>query len=429
MQASVLRALEFDRIVEVVRSYALTPMGDDKLARLAPATDPTVVAQQLTATSEAARYLSAHGLFPIRAHVDLPQVLAALAVEQRALEPLRLLTLAAFLESVGSARSDIKARAADFPLLDAASARIAVFQAEVTDVRTKIDPSGEVVDSASPTLHAIRDRLRKQRGRLRGTLESYLRGRETAKYLQDLVITERNGRFVLVVRAEHRGGIPGIVHGASGSGASLYLEPLSTVEINNDIVALQEQETEEVHRILLALSDRFRSRPLDVQRTVDAAADLDVLQSRARFSTLVDGVQPALSSDGTFELLAASHPLLMRDVLARLEGDEEKSEATHVSRPVPVTIRLLPPSTVLVVTGPNTGGKTVALKTAGLLALMAQAGLRIPAADGTRLPVFRSIFADIGDAQSIEASLSTFSAHVQNIAGMDRALATPALVL
>jgi DNA mismatch repair protein MutS2 len=430
MQASVLRALEFDRIVAVVRSYALTPMGDDKLARLAPATEPAIVAQQLAATSETARYLSAHGIFPIRAHDDLPQVLAALPVEQRALEPLRLLTLASFLESVGSTRSEIKAKASDYPLLDAASARVAAFHTEVTDVRAKIDASGEVVDSASAALQAIRDRLRKQRGRLRGTLESYLRGRETAKYLQDQVITERNGRFVLVVRAEHRGGIPGIVHGASGSGASLYLEPLSTVEINNDIVALQEQEAEEVHRILLALSDRFRSRPLDVQRTVEAATDLDVLQSRARFSTLVDGVQPALSSDGAFELLAARHPLLMPEVLARLDGDEaDDNTRQKASRPVPVTIRLLPPSTVLVVTGPNTGGKTVALKTAGLLALMAQAGLRIPAADGSRLPVFRSIFADIGDAQSIEASLSTFSAHIQNIASMDRSLQTPALVL
>src|SRR4249920_282244 len=125
MQASVLRALEFDRIVAVVRSYALTPMGDDKLARLAPATEPAIVAQQLAATSETARYLSAHGIFPIRAHDDLPQVLAALPVEQRALEPLRLLTLASFLESVGSTRSEIKAKASDYPLLDAASARIA----------------------------------------------------------------------------------------------------------------------------------------------------------------------------------------------------------------------------------------------------------------------------------------------------------------
>jgi DNA mismatch repair protein MutS2 len=214
---------------------------------------------------------------------------------------------------------------------------------------------------------------------------------------------------VILVKAEHRSNIPGIVHGASASGASLFLEPLSTVEINNDIVALEEQEAEEVHRILLALTDAFRGRPLDLQRTLEAAAELDVLQARARYSGSIDGIEPALSSDGAFELQAARHPLL--------------------KEPVPVTIKIIPPATVLLITGPNTGGKTVALKTAGLLALMAQAGLRIPAADGSRVPVFRTVFADIGDEQSIEASLSTFSGHITNIASMDRNMAVPALVL
>ncbi len=265
------------------------------------------------------------------------------------------------------------------------------------------------MDDASAELKGIRDRLRKQRTRLRGTLESYLRGKETAKYLQEQVVTERNGRYVLVVKAEHRSSIPGIVHGSSTSGASLFLEPLSTVEINNDIVALEEQEAEEVRRILLALTDTFRARAADLQRTMEAATELDVLQARARFSESIDGVEPALSPDGAFELQAARHPLL--------------------KNAVPVTIKVVPPSTSLLITGPNTGGKTVALKTAGLLALMAQAGLRIPAAHGSRLPVFRSLFADIGDEQSIDASLSTFSAHITNIASMDRGLVTPALVL
>ena len=164
-----------------------------------------------------------------------------------------------------------------------------------------------------------------------------------------------------------------------------------------------------MRRILLALTDTFRARPLDLQRTIEAATELDVVQARARFSQSVDGVEPRLTTDGAFELQAARHPL--------------------VKNAVPVTIKIIPPATTLLVTGPNTGGKTVALKTAGLFALMAQSGLRIPAAEGSRLPVFRSIFADIGDEQSIEASLSTFSAHVTNLASMDRSLTTPALVL
>jgi DNA mismatch repair protein MutS2 len=413
MQTGVLRALEFERIVEAVRALALTPMGHERLARLAPSTDPSAVTQLLGATSEASRYLAANALFPLRATSALPDILTLLAVEGRAIEPLRLLALASFLDSVDESRVAIRRTEGAFPHLEAATSAVASFKNETAQVRQKIDPAGDVVDDASAELKGIRERLRKQRSRLRGTLESYLRGKDTTKYLQEQVVTERNGRYVLVVKAEHRGGIPGIVHGTSTSGASLFLEPLSTVEINNDIVALEEQEAEEIRRILLMLSNAFRARPGDVVRTIDAATEIDVLQAKARFSDSIDGVQPGLTTDGTFELLAARHPLLRK-----------------ASRePVPVTIRIVPPATCLLITGPNTGGKTVALKTAGLLALMAQAGLRIPAADGSRLPVFRSIFADIGDEQSIDASLSTFSAHITNIAGMDRQLHMPALVL
>jgi DNA mismatch repair protein MutS2 len=409
MQPGALRALEFDRIVEAVTGFALTPMGAERLARLAPSTEAHQVAQAIAATSETARYLSSNEVFPLRASAELPQILAALAVEGRALEALRLLSLATFLDSVDETRAAVRRAPGAFPILEAASLGAASFKTEATETREKIDPSGEVVDHASPELKAIRDRLRKQRARLRTTLESYLRGKDTAKYLQDQVVTERNGRYVLVVKTEHRSGIPGIVHGASTSGASLFLEPLSTVEINNDIVALEEQELEEVRRILLALTDRFRARGADLHRTIEAATELDVLQGRARYSESIDGVEPALSTDGAFELQAARHPLL--------------------TAAVPVTVKVIPPATVLLVTGPNTGGKTVALKTAGLLALMAQSGLWIPAAHGSRLPVFKSIFADIGDEQSIDASLSTFSAHITNIVSMDRALALPALVL
>ena len=409
MQPGALRALEFDRIVEAVRDFALTPMGDERLARLQPSVDPREVAQGLAATTETMRFLAASGPMPIRASSELPQTLGALAVEGRALESLRLLGLASFLDSIDDARVAIRRWAGSYPLLEAASGPAASFRDETAQTREKIDPSGDVVDHASPALKLLRERLRKQRSRLRTTLESYLRGKETAKYLQDQVVTERNGRYVIVVKAEHRGSIPGIVHGASTSGASLFLEPLSTVEINNDIVAIEEQEAEEVRRILLALTNAFRARAADLHRTVEAAVTLDVLQARAHYSASIDGIEPGLSTDGAFELQAARHPL--------------------VKNAVPVTIRVIPPATALLVTGPNTGGKTVALKTAGLLALMAQAGLRIPAADGSRLPVFRSLFADIGDEQSIDASLSTFSAHIANIASMDRGLATPALVL
>ena len=305
-----------------------------------------------------------------------------------------------------------------------------------------------MVDDASAELRGLRDRLRKQRARLRGTLESYLRGKDTAKYLQQQVVTDRNGRYVLVVRAEHRAAIPGIVHGSSGSGASLFLEPLSTVEINNEIVAFEQQEREEVRRILLALSDAFRRRAGDLERTVEAATELDVLQARARFSIMTGGVEPILATDGRLELRAARHPLLIPAVRRHL-GDEAERRASNselrmessefnVQRSafppagndvVPVDILLIPPVSVLVITGPNTGGKTVALKTTGLLALMAQAGLHLPAAEGSQVTVLRTVFADIGDEQSIAQSLSTFSGHIANVVEMERSLAVPALVL
>jgi DNA mismatch repair protein MutS2 len=424
MHAGALRALEFDRIIEVLSGLAVTPTGRDSLADLAPATDVADVTERQRETSEVVRFLADHPGFPLRAPTDLETIVGALEVEGRALEAPRLLSLAEYLESIEQSRTTITRLDGEFPLLCAIVERVASFRGEIADVRKKIDPSGDVADEASPALASIRERLRKQRARLRTTLDAFVRGRDTSKYLQDQIVTDRNGRYVLIVRAEHRRAIPGIVHGASTSGASLFLEPLETVDINNDIVTLEEQEEEEVRRILLALTDAFRARPDDLHRTLDVATSLDVIQARGRFAELVGGVEPGIASDGGFELRGARHPLLMQGVTARLEDGGE-----GVSNPVPVDIVMPPGVRILIIAGPNTGGKTVALKTAGLLAAMAQAGLHIPVDKGSRVPVFRSVFADIGDEQSISASLSTFSAHVTNVVSMDRSLALPALVL
>ncbi len=404
-----LRTLEFDRIVDLVVDHALTPLGARVLGALEPETDTGRVARALDATAETSAYLETNSLFPLRAAGDLADTLAALDVEGRPLEPLALRSLADFLDSVEQARGAVRQAAGNFQILVSIVSRVATFKREVADVRRAIDVSGEVLDDASSELRAIRDRLRQKRNRLRTTLEQFVRSKDTAKYLQEEVVTERNGRFVLIVRAEHRSNVPGIVHGSSASGASLFLEPAATVEINNDIVQLEDEEREEIHRILLALTDSFRARPGELEASVDVAIELDVLQAKARFASRINAVRPELVTDDRLELRGARHPLLSKD-------------------PVPVDILLQPPTRVLLITGPNTGGKTVAIKTAGLLALMAQAGLFVPA-DSARLPVFKSIFADIGDEQSIAASLSTFSAHITNIVAMDRELAMPALVL
>jgi DNA mismatch repair protein MutS2 len=425
MRPGGLRALEFDRIVAAVRSFALTPTGATRLDALTPATELAAVRELLAATTETVGYLADNPVFPLRAPEDLEDLLGLLQVDGRALEPARLLALADYLESIDTSAAAVRRSGGEFPRLRALVGRAPSFTAEIDDVRRKIAPPGEVLDHASPLLASLRDRLRKQRTRLRSTLESYLRGKETSKYLQDQVVTERNGRFVLLVKAEHRASLPGLVHGASSSGATLYLEPLATVEINNDLVALEAEEAEEVQRILLELTDRFRARADDVAVSEEVATSLDVLQAKARLAEITGATAPTLSVDGRLELLGVRHPLLMRGVVSRYADDVSGLPET----PTPVDIKLVPPATALLVTGPNTGGKTVALKTAGLLPLMAQAGLHIPAEPGSFVPVFRSVFADIGDEQSIASSLSTFGWHITNIASMDRDLQLPALVL
>ena len=401
------RPLEFDRVVDEVTALAITPLGAVALAELEPSADPKVVRAAQAATTETVKFLERHPLFPLRAGEALPQALDGLEVQGRPLEPLQLRLLADFLDSVDATRSSIARAGVDFPILRDLVAHVTAFKAEVDAVRQAIDPGGEILDQASPELKRVRNELRQKRQKLRGTLEQFTRG-PASKYLQDEVITERNGRFVLMVRAEHRGNVSGIVHGSSTTGATLFMEPSATVEINNDIVELEDREREEILRILLELTDRFRARPRDIEIARHVARDLDVLQAKARYSSKLNAVEPEFTIDTSLQLKESRHPML--------------------ERPVPVDVLLDPPNRVLLITGPNTGGKTVALKTAGLFALMAQAGLHVPARSA-RLPIFRCVFADIGDEQSIEASLSTFSSHIRNLVAMDRELETPALVL
>ena len=427
MNEGTIRSLEFDRIVDAVRGFALTPMGAAELAKLRPLTNSRSVRTALTATSEGVRYLEANPPFKLEAPPDLEASLTALAVEGHPLEPRQLLGLTDVLASVSSVQQTVaRATGGPFPSLRTLLDGCRPFEREIAEIRVKIDRSDGVVDSASNQLKVIRDRLRKQRERLRGTLDSYLRGKETCKYLQEQIVTERNGRYVLVVKAEYRNSILGIVHGSSGSGASLFLEPLSTVDINNDIVATEQDEQDEVQRILLTLADHLRARALDVRTTLAAATDVDIVQARASFSLLIQGVEPSLSPDTRIEFLSARHPLMIPAVLARLEPQRKNSDGTTQ---IPNDVRLVPPTGALIITGPNTGGKTVALKTVGLLALMAQAGLHVPAGPGSTTTVFRTIFSDIGDEQSITANLSTFSAHIANIALVERHLKLPALLL
>jgi DNA mismatch repair protein MutS2 len=291
-------------------------------------------------------------------------------------------------------------------------------------IRRAILPSGELADDASPRLAEIRRGLARLRLKLQSVMESFLRGKEADRLLQDKLITTRNDRYVLLLKAEHRGDVPGIIHGSSGSGASVFVEPMPAVELNNDIVSLGDDEREEVTRILLDLTGRVAARAPDLDHAATVLGELDAVQARALLARDMGAHPPEIVDRLELELLDARHPLLMPGLTERLGMARRSSR-----EPVPVTLRVGFGAPVLVISGPNTGGKTVALKTAGLLALMAQCGLHVPAAPGSRLPVFRRIYADIGDEQSIAADLSTFSAHLATIVEMTRDLSAPSLVL
>ena len=270
-------------------------------------------------------------------------------------------------------------------------------------MRHAIDPSGEVLDHASPALRSIRDRLRQKRQRLRTTLDQFVRGKDTSKYLQEQVVTERNGRYVLMVRAEHRGNVPGIVHGSSASGASLFLEPSATVEINNDIVELEEQEREEIRRILLELTDAFRARPGELETSIDVAIELDVLQAKARFGIAAStACAPELAStdDSSCEL---RQPRVIR-VAAAVDAESSRSTSCSSRRRASCSSPARTPA-----------ARPSRSRPPACFALMAQAGLHRACRSRRACRCSESVFADIGDEQSISASLSTFSAHITNI--------------
>ncbi len=423
MQSAVLRALEFDRIREVLATRALTGLGRARLLALDPSTEVATVQAQLDLTLEGVEFERTSGSLDIHAPDDLTTSLEILHIEAQPLEPLALLGLARFLDSTDRVAQAASRRTGS--ALAAIAAGAASFVDETAAVTRAIEPTGDISDRASTALRDIRAALRRQRSTLRTSLEQLARGRDTAKYLQDQIVTDRNGRYVLVIRAEHRDAIPGLVHGSSASGASLYLEPLATVALNNEVVALGEREKAEIHRILSALTQAFRSRGEDLAGTVEAAIEFDVLRAKVDLARRVDGIAPALTTDNRLDFRNARHPLLIPAV-RDLTTDADPGRLSH---PVPSDLTLVPPQSALVISGPNTGGKTVALKAFGLLALMAQAGLLVPADAGSSFTPFRTVFADIGDAQSIAASLSTFSAHITRLIHVEHTLELPALVL
>lgn len=424
MNTSGCNVLEFDRLRRVLAGLAETARGRELALELEPDGDRSAVEKALRETSEARRLAEDDASVTLSALPDVADDLETLAIEGRVLGVDGFVRLSVFASIVREVRRSLAAHRSQTPLLAARGEGLSDLSPIESEIRLVVDTETESVrDDASPELARLRGTSRVLEARLGKLLERTLGSRENAKLLQEPLVTSRNGRPVVPVKAECKAQFPGIVHGSSASGATLFMEPLATVEVNNEIAALRDREVEEIRRILGSLTELVRPRREEIGEAVAILAEIDLAQAKARFSEIARAEAPDLTAENELRLEEARHPLLIPDVA------ERAGLARPAAPPVPLTFGLAPGKRGLVFTGPNTGGKTVALKTAGLLALMAQSGLHVPARASSRFPVFRSVFADIGDDQSIGSSLSTFSAHLSKVVEMDRELETPALVI
>lgn len=416
MNPKYLRILEFDKILERVAAHANFAAGAELARALTPATDPAEIERAQSETTEARTLLAQHSEIGLGGARDV-RPLTQNARIGATLQPGDLLELRQTLIAARTLRRALLKFNTVYPRLAAHAANLAELPVVVDTLGRTINDRAEVADTASATLARLRHELNTQRNRLMDKLQRLLTSSTNAKIIQEPIITERDGRYVIPIRAEAKGRLPGIVHDTSASGATLFIEPLTVVEMGNRVRELVREEQREIERILRELTALVAAHADEIDGTVEALAEIDLAFAKAKYSEEIKGIQPQFaipnmqSRIANYELREARHPLL------------------DPHRVVPISIHLDPGVLILVITGPNTGGKTVTLKTVGLLALMAQSGLHIPARAGSRLPIFSGVYADIGDEQSIEQSLSTFSAHLKNIIEILREADSHSLVL
>lgn len=384
--------LEFPLIRERLAAYAAFDPSRRLASAVEPATDPIIVSRRLDETDEARWLLQDHPQVGVGGARDIAPVLARASRGGR-LDPGELWSIVETLIAAGRLVDGL--RELDRPLLHALYRSIDPLPALRTRLEASVDPAGEVLDTASPTLGGLRRAVRVAHERLRSRLEALVHG-EAASALQEPIITLRNGRYVVPVKAEARSRVKGIVHDQSGSGQTIFVEPLIAVEMSNAWREAELAAQAEEERVLDELSANVAADAEALEADLDALARFDLWMCRARLAEELDAVRPTLASEQRVSLLSARHP--------GLEGDV-----------VPIDVHLGDGYTALVITGPNTGGKTVALRTVGLLALMFQSGMHIPCAPGSIMPIFDDVLADIGDEQSVAQSLSTFSGHLRTI--------------
>ncbi|MBT2656875.1 endonuclease MutS2 [Bacillus sp. ISL-18] len=399
MHERALKVLEFTKIKEQLFDHASSSLGRDKIKALVPSTDFEEVVRLQAETDEAATVIRIKGNVPlsgihdIRAHIKrsvIGGVLSAHELVHVASTIHASRQMKRFIEELAEERTEL-------PILMEQVAHIVPLTNLEHEIKHAIDESGEVLDSASDLLRSLRHQLRANESRIRERLESMIRSSNAAKMLSDAIVTIRNDRFVIPVKQEYRGHYGGIIHDQSSSGQTLFIEPQVIVQLNNQLQDIRVKEQLEIERILTELSAKTAEYESELKVIVDILANLDFIFAKAKYSKKIKASMPIMNDEGRIALYKARHPLIPIDEVVAND------------------IMLGKEYTTIVITGPNTGGKTVTLKTLGLCSLMAQAGLQVPAQDGSELAVFDAVYADIGDEQSIEQSLSTFSSHMVNI--------------
>lgn len=401
MTADLDRVLEFDKVVALLAGFTVSVPGRELALALAPLADNTQVAAALAEAAEMVRILDDAGAPPLGGNRDLQGHLAQLHAEGAWLPALALLDVLAALEAAEEVRRLLSQRETE-PLLAQLAGGLAPKRELRDELRASLGPRGEILDRASFELAELRRAILTLRGRIRRLLEGMLTSEKYAGVFQDQLVTERNGRYVVPVRADHRGRVKGFVHDESASGQTLFVEPAPVLEHNNELQRLLREEQREEERILRRLSAVVRRCAGELAENQRILARLDLRAAVARYARLCEAIAPQLTDAPLLELHNARHPLLL------LQPDGRLRAAPVVA----IDLLLGAEYDALVVSGPNTGGKTVALKTAGLLLQMVRCGLPIPCRYDSRLHLFGKIFADIGDEQSIEQSLSTFSGHL-----------------
>src|SRR5215204_4869283 len=415
MKDQAFGTLEYEGARALVRRYAQTPVGRARAEALEPLASAEEVRRALRAVSECVELRARGAHWSFSELSDPAEAIARLRIEGTILTPLVLLELARLCEQAADARAAVSAEREAAPVLwDIVEGLPRTLPGLAARVFSKILPSGELDDRASPELARIRADIVRMRSTITRSLETLKRRSEES--IQDQLVTVRNDRFVIPVRSDHRGRVAGVAHGFSSSGATVFVEPLETIEANNELQALRETEEREVTRILSTLTEELRAELPAIELAAVAVAELDFVNAKAALAAHLRAVEPVIDEGNALELVEARHPLLEENL--REQGLEV----------VPVSLRLDTSRPVMVISGANAGGKTVVLKTAGLLSLMALSGLHVPAREA-RVPPYESVLADIGDRQSLAANLSTFTSHVSNIRRMVESCRAPALVL